>query len=220
MLELLLNITTNKSANPNSKISEAVTKGSLDLQALQTGQDWLFKVILPLLIIMIYAVIVGLERRNLGKAVGGSAYFLVGIASCSIAITQRLMFELNAFQPNEGQRIIAQVVAGVSFIGAGVIIKDKMSIKGLTTASSIWACAILGLILGSGYLLIGVIGATVIIIYIFIRDMVSKENPFVSCRNNLIHKVKQGEMKAEDANAILNKEDDLQTRHVDEFKQH
>lgn len=220
MLELLLNITTNKSANPNSKISEAVAKGSLDLQALQTGQDWLFKVILPLLIIMIYAVIVGLERRNLGKAVGVSAYFLVGIASCSIAITQRLMFELNAFQPNEGQRIIAQVVAGVSFIGAGVIIKDKMSIKGLTTASSIWACAILGLILGSGYLLIGVIGATVIIIYIFIRDMVSKENPFVSCRNNLIHKVKQGEMKAEDANAILNKEDDLQTRHVDEFKQH
>ena len=220
MLELLLNITTNTSANPNSKISEAITKGSLDLQALQTGHDWLFKVILPLLIIMIYAVIVGLERRNLGKAVGASAYFLVGIASCSIATTQRLMFELNAFQANEGQRIIAQVVAGVSFIGAGVIIKDKMSIKGLTTASSIWACAILGLILGSGYLLIGVIGATVIIIYIFIRDMVSKENPFVSCRNNLIHKVKQGEMKAEDANAILNKEDDLQTRHIDEFKQH
>ena len=76
---------------------------------------------------------------------------------------QRLMFEQQLVLGSQGvsidpeqQRVIAQVVTGIGFVGAGVIIKDQANVvKGITTAATIWVTAMVGLILGSGYILVG-----------------------------------------------------------------
>lgn len=167
--------------NPNA---EKVAKnfGIFDLTMLQSPQDYLFKLILPIVIMLLFSTFIGLERQNLGKSAGISAHTIVGIASVMISIVQRLMFEFNGYQNNDGQRIIAQVVTGIGFLGAGVIMKDKLSVKGLTTAATIWTTAILGIILGSGYLITGLIFSAIVIIFMIIRDLKRGYNPFKKSR--------------------------------------
>ena len=147
--------------------------------------DWkqlLFTVIIPLVLVLIFAALIGLERQNVGKAAGLSAHILVGLSSAGIAIMQAMMYWQAGGTNNpdaEGQRVIAQVVTGVGFIGAGVIIKDpKNMVRGITTASTIWSVAMIGLILGSGRLVLGVILALTIISFMYIRDLKRGINPF------------------------------------------
>jgi len=147
-----------------------------------TGSDVLLKILLPIALTYVIAAFVGLERQNVGKAAGLSAHILVALGSVGIAIMQRLMFESQIdsglFTNPEGQRIIAQVVTGIGFIGAGAILKDNTnSIKGITTASTIWVTAMVGLILGSGYILLGSIVGAFMVILIVIRDVSRGFNP-------------------------------------------
>ncbi len=149
--------------------------------------DLLLKVIVPLAIAFVVGAFVGLERQNVGKAAGLSSHILVAMASTGIAIMQRLMFEHQVYLQStgvvidpEGQRVIAQVVTGIGFIGAGVILKDSSQvIKGITTAATIWFTAMTGLILGSGYILIGSLLGIFIIIFILSRDFSRGFNPLV-----------------------------------------
>lgn len=153
--------------------------------------DILLKIIVPLVIAFIVGAFVGLERQNVGKAAGLSSHILVATASAGIAIMQRLMFEHQIYLQStgieidpEGQRVIAQVVTGIGFIGAGVILKDSQQvIRGITTAATIWFTAMTGLILGSGYLLIGSILGVFIIIFILTRDIKRGFNPLIPKEN-------------------------------------
>ena len=145
----------------------------------------IMKIMLPLLITFIIAAFVGLERQNVGKAAGLSSHMLVAMGSAGIAIMQRLMFEnqieLQAsgilIDP-EGQRVIAQVITGIGFVGAGVIIKDQSQVvRGITTAATIWFTAMVGLILGSGYIMVGSILGIFVIVFILWRDLSRGFNP-------------------------------------------
>ena len=129
------------------------------LDADITLLELLLKIMLPLIIAGVVGAFVGIERQNVGKAAGLSSHVLVAVASTGIAIMQRLMFEYQldlaalgvAIDP-EGQRVIAQVVTGIGFIGAGVIIKDQTNVvKGITTAATIWVSAALGSLAGLGF---------------------------------------------------------------------
>jgi putative Mg2+ transporter-C (MgtC) family protein len=145
----------------------------------------LLKILLPLLITLIITYIIGYERQKIGKAAGISSHTLVAFASASIAILQRLLFESEVAMALEGisvdpqsQRIIAQVLTGIGFIGAGVIIKEHGSIKGITTATTIWSSAIIGIILGSGYIILGSMVGVFIVLFIIFRDFSRGFNPF------------------------------------------
>ena len=63
----------------------------------------------------------------------------------------------------DAARIVAQVVSGVGFLGAGTIIKHKDKIKGLTTAAGLWAVAGLGIAVGQGYYFIALVATLVIL---------------------------------------------------------
>jgi putative Mg2+ transporter-C (MgtC) family protein len=142
------------------------------------------KVLLPLIITFAVAYFVGLERQNVGKAAGVSSHILVAMGSAGIAIMQRLMFEYQVVLSGtisidpEGQRVIAQVITGIGFVGAGVIIKDQSHVvKGITTAATIWFTAMIGLILGSGYIIIGSILGIFVVVFILVRDVSRGFNP-------------------------------------------
>ncbi len=155
---------------------------------LENWMDWLMVVFLPLIIVFVVTAYVGLERQNVGKAAGISAHVLVGLSATAIAIIQRLMFisqtEAGISDP-EGQRVIAQVVTGIGFIGAGVIMKDTHNIiHGITTAATIWFAALLGIVLGSGYILIGSILGGFVMLFMTLRDLKRGVNPFVPHPNS------------------------------------
>jgi putative Mg2+ transporter-C (MgtC) family protein len=140
---------------------------------------WIF---VPMVSAFIISWLIGFERQNIGKAAGISPHVLVCVASCAISIMQHMLYDdaLANGHAVDSQRIIAQVVTGIGFIGAGVIMKSSRTIKGLTTASTLWSCAILGLILGYGekYYLLGLILGSFLIGFMYIRDMFRHLNPF------------------------------------------
>lgn len=149
---------------------------SLIVDANLSWEEWLLMVIIPLIVILVVAALIGLERQNVGKAAGLSAHILVGLAACGLAIMQRIQIYMGF---DTTLRVVAQVVTGVGFIGAGVILKDGKTVRGITTAATIWATAGIGLILGSGFIYMGLAIGGIIIGFIYIRDFIRGMNPFV-----------------------------------------
>ncbi|WP_025724964.1 MgtC/SapB family protein [Acholeplasma granularum] len=161
------------------------------IESFLSLEQWLFMIIIPALVVITITFLIGLERQNVGKAAGISSHVLVGLSALMISIMQRLIYlqEItNNISAPQGQRIIAQVIAGIGFIGAGVIMKDSNNIiHGITTASTIWFSALLGIVLGMGYLYEGIVFGVFVAGFIILRDIRRGVNPFVPTIEEIKH---------------------------------
>ena len=105
-----------------------------------------------LLMSCILGGLIGYEREAHRKTAGLRTHILVSIGSCLIMILSIKIYEsVQGFTNADPTRLAAQVVSGIGFLGAGSIIKDGPSVKGLTTAASLWVVSGVGLAVGSGY---------------------------------------------------------------------
>lgn len=122
------------------------------------------EVLMRLLLAVVLSGLVGIERSVKGREAGFRTHILVCLGSTLIMLTGIYLFdqyrEVAQFDPT---RLGSQVVTGIGFIGAGTIIQFRDSVRGLTTAASIWASAGIGLAVGSGFY-VGACGATVIVL--------------------------------------------------------
>ena len=100
-----------------------------------------------------FGSLVGLERELHGQPAGLRTHMIlaVGAALAAMLSISYSQFISNPKLPSDPGRIVAQVVSGVGFLGAGAIMKMGVTVKGLTTASSLWTIAIIGISCGSGY---------------------------------------------------------------------
>lgn len=124
-----------------------------------------FIYILRVLCATLCGAAIGLERTKRSKEAGIRTHCIIASAAALIMIiskygfTDLLLSDGNWFPGTHGAdpaRIAAQVVSGISFLGAGVIFKNGFNVKGLTTAAGIWATAAVGLAFGSGMYAIAV----------------------------------------------------------------
>lgn len=103
--------------------------------------------------------LIGLERKKRFKEAGIRTHTLVCVGAALMTV-----ISIFAFGPEaDAGRVAAQIVSGVGFLGAGIIIYRKQEIKGLTTAAGVWATAGIGMACGSRLYIIA-IGATLIMI--------------------------------------------------------
>lgn len=118
--------------------------------------------------------IIGLERTKRSKEAGIRTHCIIASASALIMLVSKYGFADmvdaagNALAGTRGvdpSRIAAQVVSGISFLGAGVIFKNGNTVKGLTTAAGVWATAAIGLAIGAGLYALG-IGAALLVLLI------------------------------------------------------
>lgn len=91
---------------------------------------------------------VGLERQLSGKVAGIRTNVLICLGAAVLTI---LSETIGAKAGDSAARIAAQIVSGVGFLGAGVIIRDRGGVHGLTTAATIWLMASIGMATGAGY---------------------------------------------------------------------
>lgn len=106
-----------------------------------------------LLLTALIAGVIGYERERHGRAAGFRTHILVGIGSCLIMLTGLHMMEAFSGQATiDPTRMAAQVVSGIGFLGAGTILRFRASVRGLTTAASLWATGGVGLAIGAGFL--------------------------------------------------------------------
>ncbi len=106
--------------------------------------------------------LIGLEREFKGKPAGIRTNILICLGSCLVMILS-IEIASQAGAPADPGRIAAQVVTGVGFLGAGSIIRSRVTVAGLTTAATIWFVAALGLVVGAGYFVLAGAAAVIMI---------------------------------------------------------
>jgi putative Mg2+ transporter-C (MgtC) family protein len=107
--------------------------------------DWVL--IFRLLAAGLLGGIIGLEREFRAKEAGVRTHFIVALGSALFMIISEFAFE---GKQHDAARVAAQVVSGIGFIGAGVIIFQRNVIRGVTTAAGLWVAAAIGLACGDG----------------------------------------------------------------------
>ena len=133
------------------------------------------EVIIRILFAAILGSIVGYEREWTGQDAGFRTHILVSVGAAIFTIIQMEMIEWVAIATlknpqlvnvlsSDVTRLIAQIVSGIGFLGAGTIIVTNRAVKGLTTAASIWAIASIGMATGIGNYFLAGTGTIIILI--------------------------------------------------------
>ena len=112
--------------------------------------------------------LVGLERSKRQKEAGVRTHCIIACTSALFMILSKYAFVDTAIGADglrgaDPARIAAQVVSGISFLGAGVIFKNGNSIRGLTTAAGMWGTAAIGMAVGAGMYWLGLIEAAILV---------------------------------------------------------
>lgn len=116
--------------------------------------------ILELLIAFVLTALIGLEREIHGKSAGLRTQAIVGTASALILIVSKYGFSdvlATGMVEVDPSRVAAQIVSGIGFLGAGLIITRQGAVHGLTTAAAIWECAAIGMAAAAGLVKLAII---------------------------------------------------------------
>ncbi len=100
----------------------------------------------PILLATLLGFIIGVERKHRSKEAGVRTHTIVCIGSALMMIISKYAFSSDA----DSARVAAQIVAGIGFLGAGIIVYKKNSVHGLTTAAGVWTTAGVGMACGGG----------------------------------------------------------------------
>jgi putative Mg2+ transporter-C (MgtC) family protein len=107
--------------------------------------------LLKLLVSVVFGAVIGSERSRHGRAAGMRTHILVCLGACMTSMTSIFVSDMLMHQ-GDVLRIPAQVISGIGFLGAGMIIlKSNNVITGLTTAAGIWATGVIGIAVGYGF---------------------------------------------------------------------
>lgn len=136
---------------------------------------------------LVLGYMMGAERELRGKDAGISTHIFV--------ITGAMLFTVlsKVVDPASTSRISAQIVTGIGFLGAGLILKDGLGVRNLTTAASLWFSAAVGMTIGYGFYAIAIISGVGAIFIPRIRHF--KEQPFLerdkkTTRSTTVKKIK------------------------------
>ncbi|MBO5179394.1 MAG: MgtC/SapB family protein [Clostridia bacterium] len=107
-------------------------------------------ILVKLLVATVLSLIIGLERELIHKPAGIKTHMLICMSSTLVMALGIHLFDKfpNSIDPS---RLPAQILAGIGFVGAGTIIRDGFSVKGITTAASLLLITCIGLTIGAGF---------------------------------------------------------------------
>ncbi len=132
----------------------------------------LWEICLRLACAMLVGLVIGTEREYTHRPAGMRTHILVALGACVVSITGEIIFHHYSGLGSSADpaRLSAQVVTGVGFLGAGTILREGATVKGLTTAASLWAVACLGIAAGFGYYALALFGMVFILITLTIFE--------------------------------------------------
>jgi len=123
----------------------------------------LLDIMLKLLLAIALGGIIGLEREASQKPAGLRTHILISVSAAMMMILPQLVAAGKEAAGVETLRVAAAVITGMGFIGAGTIIQSQGTVHGLTTASTLWTVAGLGLVVGGGFYLVALLFALLVI---------------------------------------------------------
>ena len=136
------------------------------------------------LLALVAGGLVGLERSFHGRAAGLRTYALVSFASALLVGIAQFLDSTPGGNTNVA-RVIPGIVTGIGFLGAGVIVKEGFSVRGLTTAASVWVVSAIGVAFGAGFLLEGAVAVVLTLVALSLLRIVEDRlqvQLYVHCR--------------------------------------
>ena len=130
------------------------------LEYLNLEQLWLA---LDLILAALLGFFIGLERKLRDKEAGIRTHTIVAFGAALMMVISKFAFDAEA----DSARVAAQIVAGIGFLGAGIIVYKKNVVHGLTTAAGVWTTAGIGMACGGGLWLIAIIATVVLVLIQF-----------------------------------------------------
>lgn len=124
--------------------------------------SWQWELLFRIMLACILGLVIGLERRNRNKLAGVRTHAIVAFGAALIVVVSKYGF---TDVPNyDASRIASQIVSGIGFLGAGIIIvRNNSSVSGLTTAAGLWATAGVGMSIGAGQYFLSISSALLMI---------------------------------------------------------
>jgi putative Mg2+ transporter-C (MgtC) family protein len=113
--------------------------------------------VLLIMLSVLIGLLIGIERAYRNNSAGWRTFILVSFGSCLFTI---LSLKIGLANPD---RLAANIITGIGFLGAGVIFKEDNKVSGITTATTIWAAASLGMCVGAGYIFLAFIGVGLVL---------------------------------------------------------
>ena len=140
--------------------------------------------IIALVLTVVLCGIIGLEREYRGRNAGLRTLLLVGVGSCVIMIISIYGFPASSEGKRDVARLAAQIITGVGFLGAGAIMtRSSGSVRGLTTAATIWAVMAIGIACGSFNFILAIVSTGVIflVLTVFMKFevLINKAKPMI-----------------------------------------
>lgn len=146
--------------------------------------DFDMEIILRFLLAILWGGLVGAEREYRGKAAGFRTTIMISFGACFFTL-----MSMAIGGHDNPDRIAANIVTGIGFLGAGVIFRGEDRVNGITTAATIWAVAAVGMGLGAGYYLAA--GCASILILFILAVL-----PYIQYRIDKINQTKMIRVKA------------------------
>lgn len=143
-----------------------------------------------LLVALVLSGIIGFERELNNHSAGFRTHILVGVGSCLMMVLS--LFGFHGFMDQyenirfDPARLPSYVISGIGFLGAGTIIVYGGTIRGLTTAASIWTVAGIGLIVGAGMFDAAILATLIILISLVLLNNIERLFPRTRAVNTLI----------------------------------
>ncbi len=135
------------------------------------------EIVIRLAIASVLGMIVGFERERQNQPAGLRTHTILAIGSClAMTISINLAMQFTPLVPNgDPARLAAQVVSGIGFLGAGAILRYGTSVKGLTTATSLWTTAMVGLAIGAGHFFSGIATTVMLLVILVLLNVIEKK---------------------------------------------
>ncbi|MCB2214285.1 MgtC/SapB family protein [bacterium] len=137
------------------------------------------QIILRILLGALLGAVIGFERERDNQPAGLRTHMILVVGATLAMVLSINLGYLYARPgtPADPARLAAQVISGIGFLGAGAILRYGFNVKGLTTATSLWTMAIVGMAVGAGYYLIGVVTTAIMLVVLGLLNII--ENRWV-----------------------------------------
>ncbi len=160
-----------------------------------------------LFLALVLGGIIGIEREIRNQPAGFRTHAILAVGSAlvmMISYMAALKFGVSGKAAGDPTRIAAQIVSGIGFLGAGAILRMGASVKGLTTAASLWATAGVGMACGGGFYKEAVFATALILLTLFLLGKVEKTFLFTKPKRSLFIEAKDDPMLMGHIEEVLN----------------
>lgn len=142
----------------------------------------IYTILVRLLFALLMGAVIGFERSYHGRPAGLRTHALVSTSACLLMLFTAFQWQLLEGVPMETIRVdptrMAQgIMTGIGFLGAGVIIRDNLTVRGLTTATSIWMTSAIGIVVGMGFFSAGITATIITLVILSLFGWFEKKLP-------------------------------------------